>query len=129
MPANDDTRYEITVTPKAHFLPEHSDAGKNQFVFGYTIEIRNTGTIAAQLLSRHWVITDADGDVHEVKGDGVVGEQPILKPGEAFEYQSGSQLSTEVGTMQGTYTMLAEDGTRFDAPIPRFTLSTPRVLH
>jgi ApaG protein len=122
-------KYEITVTPKAHFLPDHSDPGKNQFVFGYTIRIHNTGNITARLLSRHWVITDGDGDVHEVKGDGVVGEQPEIRPGETYEYQSGSQLSTEVGTMQGTYYMMAEDGTPFEAPIPRFTLSTPRTLH
>ncbi len=122
-------KYEITVVPKAQFLPDHSDPEKNQYVFGYTIRIQNTGTITARLLSRHWIITDADGDVHEVKGDGVVGEQPELKPGETFEYQSGSQLSTEVGTMHGTYYMMAEDGTPFEAPIPRFTLSTPRVLH
>jgi ApaG protein len=122
-------KYEITVTPKAHYLSDHSDPGKNQFVFGYTIEIRNTGTVTAQLISRHWVITDGDGDMHEVKGEGVIGEQPILAPGQTFEYQSGSQLSTEVGTMHGTYQMLAQDGTQFEAPIPRFTLSTPRTLH
>ncbi len=122
-------KYEITVKPRAHYLAEHSDPAQNRYVFGYTIEIENTGTVAAQLLSRHWIITDADGDVHEVRGDGVIGEQPTLNPGQSYEYQSGSQLATEMGTMQGTYVMQAEDGTRFDATIPRFTLSTPRTLH
>jgi ApaG protein len=123
------TKYEITVTPRSMYLEEQSDPAQKRYVFGYRIRIENTGTISAQLLSRHWIITDADGDTHEVKGDGVVGEQPVLRPGQSYEYQSGSQLSTEMGTMHGTYQMVAEDGTRFDAPIPRFTLSTPRTLH
>jgi len=98
-------------------------------VFAYTIKITNTGAAAAKLVSRHWIITDSDGKVQEVRGVGVVGEQPELKPGESFEYTSGSSLETSVGTMRGTYQMLAVDGTRFDAIVPEFTLSVPRVLH
>ena len=91
--------------------------------------ITNTGTVAAQLVSRHWIITDADNQVQEVKGEGVVGEQPLLRPSESFEYTSGTAIATPVGTMRGSYQMVAEDGVQFDAPIPEFTLSMPRVLH
>jgi ApaG protein len=98
-------------------------------VFAYTINIKNTGNIAAQLVSRHWIITDANDLVQEVRGLGVVGEQPLLKPGESFEYTSGAAIATPVGIMRGSYQMMAEDGTQFDAPIPEFTLSVPRVLH
>ena len=122
-------RYEITVVPKASFLADQSDPGKNQFVFSYTITITNTGEIAAQLVSRHWIITDAEHKVQEVKGLGVVGQQPLLKPGESFEYTSGVSIATAVGTMRGSYQMRAEDGQTFDAPIPPFTLSVPRTLH
>ena len=122
-------RYEVTVEPKARFLAEQSDPAKNQFVFTYTITITNTGDVAAQLLSRHWIITDADHKVQEVKGLGVVGQQPLLKPGESFEYTSGASIPTAVGTMQGSYQMMAADGKAFDAPIPPFTLSVPRTLH
>ncbi len=121
--------YEITVSPKATYVEDQSDPSQNQYVFAYTITISNTGTVPAQLVSRHWVITDANGKVLEVKGLGVVGQQPLLKPGESFEYTSGTHLETAVGTMRGTYQMLAEDGQHFDAPIPSFTLSVPRVLH
>ncbi len=124
-----DKRYEITVVPKALFLADQSDPGKNHFVFSYTITITNTGDIAAQLVSRHWIITDAEHKVQEVKGLGVVGQQPLLKPGESFEYTSGASIPTPVGTMRGTYQMRAEDGRTFDAPIPPFTLSVPRTLH
>src|SRR6266705_3579805 len=124
-----DKRYEITVIPKASLLADQSDPGKNQFVFSYTITITNTGDIAAQLVSRHWIITDAEHKVQELKGLGVVGQQPLLKPGESFEYTSGTHLETAVGTMRGTYQMVAEDGRHFDAPIPSFTLSVPRILH
>ena len=123
------TRYEITVEPKASYIEDQSDPSKNQYVFAYTITIRNTGTVAAQLLSRHWIITDANGKVIEVKGMGVVGEQPLLQPGQSFEYTSGTHLETAVGTMRGSYQMVAGDGHQFDAPIPSFTLSVPRVLH
>ena len=122
-------RYEITVVPKASFLADQSDPAKSQFVFSYTITITNTGDIAAQLVSRHWIITDAEHKVQEVKGLGVVGQQPLLKPGESFEYTSGVSIATAVGTMRGSYQMRAEDGQTFDAPIPPFTLSVPRTLH
>jgi ApaG protein len=122
-------RYEVTVVPKAQYVADQSDPERNQFVFAYTIRITNTGTVAAQLVSRHWVITDADQRVQEVKGVGVVGQQPLLRPGETFEYTSGASLATAVGTMRGTYQMLAEDGQPFDVPIPQFTLSVPRTLH
>src|SRR5258706_10939491 len=125
----DSKRYEVTVDPTAKFLADQSDPAKNQYVFSYTITITNTGDIAAQLVSRHWIITDADHKVQEVKGLGVVGQQPLLKPGESFEYTSGTHLETPVGTMHGTYQMVAEDGQHFDAPILSFTLSVPRVLH
>lgn len=122
-------RYEITVVPKAHYVADQSDPDRNHFVFAYTIRITNTGTVAAQLVSRHWIITDADARIQEVKGPGVVGQQPTLKPGETFEYTSGASLATPVGTMRGSYQMLAEDGQPFDASIPQFTLSVPRTLH
>jgi ApaG protein len=122
-------KYEITVFPKATYVEDQSDPSKDQYVFAYTITISNTGNVSAQLISRHWLITDANGKVLEVKGLGVVGQQPLLKPGESFEYTSGTHLETAVGTMHGTYQMIAEDGQQFDAPIPSFTLSVPRILH
>ena len=122
-------RYEITVSPKVTFLAEQSDPDKAHFVFAYTITVTNTGSVAAQLVSRHWIITDAEHKVQEVKGLGVVGQQPMLKPGESFEYTSGASIPTPVGTMRGSYQMRAEDGQTFDAPIPPFTLSVPRTLH
>ena len=122
-------RYEVTVEPVARFLADQSDPAKDQYVFTYTIKITNTGDVTAQLLSRHWIITDADHKVQEVKGLGVVGQQPVLKPGESFEYTSGASIPTNVGTMQGSYQMMAADGKAFDAPIPLFTLSVPRTLH
>jgi ApaG protein len=123
------TRYEITVVPKAKFVADESDPAKNQYVFSYTITITNTGDVAAKLVSRHWIITDGDHKVQEVRGLGVVGQQPDLKPGESFEYTSGASIPTAVGTMSGAYQMLAEDGRSFEAPIPLFTLSVPRTLH
>jgi ApaG protein len=125
----DSKRYEMTVTPVAAFLADQSDPAKNQYVFAYTITITNTGDVAAKLVSRHWIITDADHKVQEVKGLGVVGQQPLLKPGESFEYTSGASIPTAVGTMHGSYQMMAADGQAFDAPIPLFTLSVPRTLH
>ena len=122
-------KYDITVAVKSAYLAEQSDPARNHYVFAYTITITNTGTVAAQLVSRHWIITDAEQKVQEVKGLGVVGKQPLLQPGESFEYTSGTSLSTAVGTMRGTYQMVAGDGTKFDADIPVFTLSMPRVLH
>ncbi len=122
-------RYEMTVCPKVAFLADQSDPAKNHFVFAYTITVTNTGSVAAQLISRHWIITDAEHRVQEVKGQGVVGKQPVLKPGESFEYTSGASIPTPVGTMRGSYRMVAEDGLAFEVPIPPFTLSIPRTLH
>ena len=124
-----DIKYQISVSPRAMYIAEQSDADAGRYAFAYTITITNTGAATAQLISRHWIITDANNLVQEVKGQGVVGAQPKLKPGESFEYTSGSMLATPVGTMRGSYQMVADDGTRFDAAIPEFTLSAPRVLH
>ena len=124
-----DSKYDITVAVKTAYLPDQSDPARSTYVFAYTITITNTGEVAAQLISRHWIITDADSQVQEVKGLGVVGQQPLLQPGESFEYTSGTSLATAVGTMRGTYQMVAGDGKAFDAEIPQFTLSMPRVLH
>lgn len=122
-------KHEITVTTQTVFIPEQSDKENERYVFAYTITIANTGTEAAQLISRHWVITDAEQQVQEVRGLGVVGAQPLIKPGERFEYTSGTAIATPVGTMHGSFQMVAEDGTKFDAPVQAFTLSMPRVLH
>ena len=122
-------KHDITVTARVSFLPDQSDAEESRYVFAYTITVTNTGKVAARLLTRHWIITDANNQVQEVKGQGVVGEQPLVKPGESFEYTSGTAIATPVGTMRGSYQMVAEDGTHFDAAIPEFTLSMPRVLH
>ena len=126
---NETKKYAIDVTAQAFYLPEQSDEDNDQYVFAYSIRIFNTGQISAKVISRHWIITDSDNQVQEVRGMGVVGEQPTIKPGASYEYTSGSSLSTMVGTMRGTYQMIAEDGTKFDAVIPEFTLSVPRVLH
>lgn len=124
-----DSKYQITVNSVTHFIPDQSDEAEDRYVFTYTITITNTGRMTAQLISRHWIITDANQSVQEVRGLGVIGEQPTLKPGESFEYTSGTALSTPVGTMRGSYQMVAEDGEKFDAEIPEFLLSMPRVLH
>jgi ApaG protein len=125
----DTKKYEITVAAHATYIADQSDPSRDQYVFAYRIKVTNTGSVSAQLMSRHWIITDSEHRVQEVKGQGVIGQQPVLKPGESFEYTSGTQLPTPVGTMHGTYQMVAEDGCAFDAPIPPFTLSVPRVLH
>jgi len=125
----EDKRYEITVVPKASYVADQSDPGKDKYVFSYTIKIINTGDVGVKLVGRHWIITDAEHKVQEVKGLGVVGQQPEIKPGESFEYTSGAALPTSMGTMRGTYQMRADDGATFDAPIPPFTLSVPRTLH
>ena len=122
-------KYEISVTAHTSFIPEQSDAENGRYVFAYTITLTNTGSVGAQLISRHWIITDAENHLQEVRGLGVVGEQPFLKPNESFEYTSGTAIATQVGTMSGSYQMVAEDGVSFDAPIPEFTLSIPRILH
>jgi len=125
----DETRYEIRIEPVSSYVAEQSDPSRDQFVFSYTIRITNVGTVAAKLLSRHWIITDGEHRVQEVRGAGVIGQQPDLAPGESFEYTSGASLTTPVGTMRGSYRMVASDGREFDAPIPPFTLSVPRTLH
>jgi ApaG protein len=119
--------FDIDVATR--YLDEQSEPEQDRYVFAYTVRIRNAGKVPARLLGRHWVITDANGNVREVTGEGVVGEQPWLRPGEAFSYTSGAVLETHLGTMHGSYEMIADDGTRFDAPIPAFTLSVPRTLH
>ena len=122
-------RYEIAVKVETTFIPDQSDVKASRYVFSYTIKITNIGKVAAQLISRHWVITDADNQVQEVRGLGVVGEQPLLEPNASFEYTSGTMLNTPVGVMCGIYFFTAVDGTQFEVPIPSFTLSMPRVLH
>lgn len=121
--------YDIVVNAATQYLADQSDESAGRYVFAYTITIENAGSVAAQLISRHWIITDAQGLVQEVRGLGVVGSQPLLEPGETFEYTSGAAIATAVGTMRGSYQMLGKDGTRFEAAIPEFTLSVPRVLH
>ena len=121
--------YDIAVSASTQYLADQSDEDAGRFVFAYTITVRNPGNVTAQLISRHWIITDSQGLVQEVRGLGVVGAQPVLRPGESFEYTSGTSIGTPVGTMRGSYQMVAEDGTRFEAAIPEFTLSVPRVLH
>ena len=125
----DDRKYDIQVSARTVFIPEQSDLENSRYVFAYTITITNAGNVSAQLVSRHWIITDSNNRVQEVRGPGVVGEQPLLRPNESFQYTSGTAIATPVGTMRGSYQMVAEDGARFDAPIPEFTLSVPRVLH
>jgi len=121
--------HDIAVSVETQFVDDQSRPLEDHYVFAYTITIQNRGTLTARLISRHWVITDGNGGIREVRGDGVVGEQPTMRPGEGYEYTSGAILETSVGTMHGTYQMLAEDGTRFDADIPSFVLSIPRTLH
>ena len=121
--------YEFTVTVKTQYLPEQSAPDQGRHVFSYTIRVVNTGTAGAQLISRHWVITDANNKVEEVRGLGAVGHQPLLQPGEQFEYTSGTMLATPQGSMHGEYFCVAEDGHQFEAPIPEFVLSLPRTLH
>lgn len=121
--------YTIDVQVESRFVPDQSKPHDNRYVFAYTVTLHNAGDVPARLLTRHWVITDANGKVEEVRGEGVVGEQPWLRPGDRYQYSSGAVLDTVVGTMQGSYQMLADDGTRFEAPIAPFTLSIPRTLH
>jgi len=119
----------ITVDVETRYIEEQSNPDQNYYVFAYTITIQNQGRQQAQLLTRHWVITDSNHKVQEVRGDGVVGEQPVLEPGEQFVYTSGTMIETSVGTMKGSYQMRALDGSRFEATIGEFVLSAPRVLH
>ena len=125
----EEIRENINVEVDTVYIESESEPDEDRYVFAYTVTIRNEGTIPAQLLTRHWIITDANGKVQEVRGDGVVGEQPYLKPGEGFQYTSGTMLETSMGTMGGTYQMVSDDGTHFDAQIPEFLLSAPRTLH
>lgn len=121
--------YEMSVSVVTQYLQEQSNPDQANFVFAYTITIKNTGTASAQVISRHWIITDAKNHIEEVKGLGVVGHQPFLVPGQSFEYTSGSSLTTPQGSMKGSYFCVAEDGHRFEVAIPEFVLSIPRTLH
>ena len=121
--------YEIDIEVETSYMAEHSEPDEDRYVFAYTITLVNKGSISATLLSRRWVITDSENHTEEVEGDGVVGEQPTLQPGEGFRYTSGTVIETPVGTMHGIYRMVAEDGQTFDTDIPEFVLSAPRVLH
>jgi ApaG protein len=129
MTGMDPSLHAIEVIVSTRFLDDQSIPEDDRYVFAYTIRINNIGKVPAQLISRHWLITDANGKVQEVSGEGVVGEQPWLRPGEHFEYTSGAVLETSLGTMRGSYQMVADDGTTFDAVIDPFTLSIPRTLH
>ncbi len=120
--------HKIRVDVETSYIAEQSDPRERRFVFTYTITVRNEGQMSAKLLTRHWIITDADGKVQEVRGDGVVGEQPHLKPGQGFRYSSGTMIATPVGSMQGTYHMVADDGERFEAPIAPFRLAMPGIV-
>jgi ApaG protein len=123
------SQYAISIQIQTQYLADQSEPDHDRFAFAYTVKITNSGTAAAQLISRHWLIEDANGKVVEVKGLGVVGHQPLLKPGESFEYSSGTPLATSTGSMSGSFFFVAEDGERFDAEIPPFSLSMPRTLH
>jgi ApaG protein len=126
---NDIQKHRIEITVRTTYLPSQSAPEQNRYVFAYTVTITNAGSVPARLLARHWIITDSNNQTREVRGEGVVGEQPYLLPGMSYEYTSGTILETPVGVMRGSYQMRADDGTEFDAEIPPFTLSTPRVLH
>lgn len=120
--------HKIRVDVETNYVEDQSDPRERRYVFAYTITLRNEGQVSAKLLSRHWIITDANGKVQEARGDGVVGEQPYLKPGQGFRYSSGTMIETPVGAMQGTYQMVADDGEHFDAPIAPFRLAMPGIL-
>ena len=121
--------YTIEIAVETSFVDEQSEPDEDRYVFAYTVTIRNVGTVAARLLTRHWIITDANGHVQEVRGEGVVGEQPHLQPGEGFRYTSAAMIETPVGSMHGSYQMVADDGFHFEAEIPAFSLSIPHTLH
>jgi ApaG protein len=122
-------KHRVSIVVETSYLEDQSEPGDRRFVFGYTITIRNDGTEPAKLLTRHWIITDANGQQREVRGEGVVGEQPHLLPGQGFRYSSGAVLETPVGAMHGAYQMVGDDGQRFEAPIPAFRLAIPGLLH
>lgn len=125
----DESKYEIRIQVATQYVDDQSEPDVDRYVFAYTITIENRCDVSTQLLSRHWIITDANGKVQQVSGDGVVGEQPRLSPGETYRYSSGAVLETPVGAMQGSYRMQADDGIDFDAPIPPFTLAVPGMLN
>lgn len=120
---------ELKVNVTTAYLGEQSEEGADRYIFAYTVTMENTGTIPARLLGRRWVITDANGKVVEVVGEGVVGEHPYLRPGEAFQYTSSAMIETPVGSMHGSYQLIADDGVAFEAPIAAFSLAIPRKLH
>lgn len=124
-----DTKHDIQVSVQSFYIREQSNPESNQYVFAYTVNIHNNGNVPAKLLSRHWVITDSDGNTQEVTGKGVIGEQPYIQPGDSFEYTSGTNMETPVGSMHGSYQMVADDGVNFSAEIPAFTLAMPSALH
>jgi ApaG protein len=125
----EDRKFEIRIKVATQFVDDQSEPSIDRYVFAYTITIENLSDVSTQLMSRHWIITDANGKVQEVSGDGVVGQQPKLEPGATYRYSSGAVLETPVGAMQGSYRMLADGGIDFDAPIPPFTLAVPGMLH
>jgi ApaG protein len=125
----EELKYEIRIQVATQYVDDQSEPDIDRYVFAYTITIENLSSVPAQLLGRHWLITDANGKVQEVSGDGVVGQQPKLNPGETYRYSSGAVLETPVGAMQGSYRMQADNGFDFDAPIPPFTLAVPGMLH
>lgn len=124
-----DPRYQIDVSVVTRFLKEQSDPENDRFAFAYTITVQNNGSVPAKLMSRHWKITNGNGQVEEVSGPGVIGQQPLIEPGQSHTYSSGAVLSTKVGTMQGSYQMFADDGIHFDATIKPFRLAVPGSLH
>ncbi len=124
-----DSPYQIDISVRSQFLPEQSDAGQNRFAFSYTVTLHNSGSVPAKLISRHWIITDGDGHTQEVRGPGVIGQQPHLDPGQTYTYSSGTVMNTRVGNMHGSYQMVADDGQHFDAPIAPFRLAVPGALH
>ncbi len=127
--ANGDSNHNIQISVETEFLPDQSDEESQRWVFAYHISILNKGSVSARLLTRHWVITDGEERVQEVHGEGVIGEQPHIAPGQTFRYTSGAIPETEVGSMRGSYQMIAEDGSHFDAQVPAFTLAAPHALH
>ena len=126
---SDANKYEVKVAVQTRYVEDQSDPEEARYIFSYTVTITNTGTVPAQLISRHWIILDSAETEQQIRGLGVIGQQPLIKAGEKFEYTSGCALNTPVGTMRGSYQMVAEDGTHFDAEIPEFTLAMPRILH
>lgn len=126
---NTESDHNIHIDVETNYIPEQSQPEENRYVYTYTITLRNDGNVPARLMTRHWVINHANGKVEEVRGEGVIGEQPYLRPGEGFRYTSGTVLETPYGDMNGSYQMLADDGVEFDAEIPAFSLTMPNTLH